>query len=281
MAAAVPRQAVHGLGGVGKTELALEYAHRFASDYDVIWWVPSDHPTAVSYALARLALRLGVPEQADQSAMITALFDELRQRDRWLIVYDNAEQPTQLKDLLPPGGGGHVLVTSRWHAWGNFAASLQLTVMRREESLTFLSRRTGLADEAELRRVAELLGDLPLALEEAAAYLEQTGEDLRVYIGLLHDRAAELFLIDAPYASDSNQRRVATVWSVSLDRVRIQAPEAEALLNLFAFLAPDVPRDLPAENPLKLPTELARTVNDRLAYNQVIMAIGRFSLAAK
>jgi TIR domain len=188
-AAVLPTEAVHGLGGVGKTQLALEYAHRFRSDYELIWWVPADQPTSVATALAELAGRLGVPPVADQTLMIEGLFDRLRGRGRWLLVYDNAERPDQLTGLLPPAGGGHVLVTSRWAAWGSQASPLPLGVLARAESLQFLHRRTGRPDLDGLDQLAELLGDLPLALEEAAAYLEETQETLPGYLELVRRRA--------------------------------------------------------------------------------------------
>jgi tetratricopeptide (TPR) repeat protein len=279
-AALVPRGALHGLGGVGKTELALEFAHRFASDYDIAWWIPAELPTLAAAALAALAPRLGVEEMPDQSEMVAELFDQLRQRDRWLLIYDNAERPDQMAGLLPPGGGGHVLVTSRWSAWGRHATPLRVNVLARQESIEFLARRTGSDDQPALGELADLLGDLPLALEEAAAYLEETGAGLDEYLQLVRDRSRELFGLDQlPDDEQGDQRRVATTWSVSLGRAHQEAPAAEALLCLCAFLAPEIPRGLPREQPQVLPEELAQAVRDPLVYNRLLAVVGRYSLA--
>jgi tetratricopeptide (TPR) repeat protein len=270
-------RAIPGLGGVGKTELMLEYAHRYAAEYDVIWWLPAARVATALSSLAALARRLGIQEQADQGKMVGELFAELRRRSRWLLLYDDAEGPGQLRALLPPGGDGHVLVSSRYRAWGRVAQPLPLGVFRRQESVAFLRRRTGSEDGRSAAALAQFLGDLPLALEEAAAYVEETQVGLGEYLRLARDRTVELFELDQPVG---DEQRVSTTWSVSLDRVRAEAPAAEALLELCAFFAPEaIPRELPSIEPDRLPMPLSQAVRDPLAYNEAIRALGRYSLA--
>jgi len=280
MAAVLPIKALSGLGGVGKTELSLEFAHRFASDYDITWWIPAEETVTTVAALVKLATALGIPVVADQSQTVAALFRHLRGQDRWLLIFDNGEQPDQLKELLPTGGGGHILITSRWPAWRQHAEELKVGVLDRPESINFLTRRTGYNNQGDLLdELAELVGDLPLALEEAAAYLEQTGENLTDYLKLLRTRFADLFNLAGSNPAEKDQHRVATVWSVSLDRVHTDTPAAEGLLTLLAFLAPDVPRELPTTNPDVLPAELAAVVSDQIGYNWALATLGRYSLA--
>jgi tetratricopeptide (TPR) repeat protein len=141
-----------------------------------------------------------------------------------------------------------------------------------------LLRRTASHDQASAAALAEFLGDLPLALEEAAAYVEETQISLDDYLRLARERTAELFNLNQPVG---DEQRVATTWSVSLDQVRTQAPAAEALLELCAFLGPhDIPRALPSHAPDQLPFPLAEAVADPLAYNEVVRALSRYSLAA-
>lgn len=288
--AVLPVGAVYGLGGVGKTQLALEFAHRYRTDFDISWWIPASDPSTAASALAALAVRIGIQAGADQRALIDALFEQLRQRDRWLLIYDNVEQPDALQSLLPSAGAGSVVLTSRWSTWRGHAQPMPVTVLARRESVQLLVDRAGLTypdhgteESDQLDQLAELVGDLPLALSEAAAYLEQTRIGLADYLHLLRSRERELFELDtipsvASTAAVADQRRVATVWSVSLDHIRHEIPAAEDLLQLCAFLGSEIPRRLLSSHAELLPDPLSGTVTDALAYNRILAGAARYSL---
>jgi tetratricopeptide (TPR) repeat protein len=267
---------LHGLGGVGKTQLAAEYAHRHASHYRIRWWIPAEQPAAIPGHLATLARQLGIPEQADQTVTVAALLAELGRRGDWLLVFDNAEDPHDLGPYWPSTeAGGRVLVTSRNPNWQPLAATLPVDVWPRADAVAFLHRRAGL-DRQDAYALAKALGDLPLALEQAAAYVQQTTTPPGEYLELLASRARELFALGRPATSEQT---IATVWTVSVRQLREHTPAAEDLLVLLAFLAADdIPRALPAQHPDQLPERLAATVHDPLAYQQAIAALRRYSL---
>lgn len=279
--AAVVPSAMHGMGGVGKTQLAVEYAYRFASAYDVVWYVRAEQTALARFDLAELAPHLGVPESENLGETVRLVLDALRRGTpyrRWLLIFDNATGPAELRTLLP-SGRGHVLVTSRDASWRAGAEILEIDVYRREESLRFLHKRAPRLTRDEAVRVAERLGDLPLALDAAGAWLEVTRMPITEYLDLAEHRVAELLdqVPVLPY-----EREVTVAWTLPMNRLRDERPAAAQLLRLCAFLGTDpipVALLIGGTSAVRLPTPLHEQLRDPLRRGQILHDIGRYALA--
>jgi tetratricopeptide (TPR) repeat protein len=241
---ALTQQALHGLGGIGKTQLAIEYAYRHSAAYEVIWWIRSEEPSTLASDFAALALELDLPEkeEARQALVVQAVTRWLERNSNWLLIFDNASDADSIRSYLPRSASGHVLITSRNPDWKSVVTPLPVEVWERSESVAFLLKRTGRADEAGANALAEALGDLPLALEQAAAYCDNKKKSFADYLTLFNTRRAELWKREK--APDGYKETVATTWSLAFEVIS-KVPLAEELLSLCSIVAPDaIPRKL-------------------------------------
>jgi len=274
--------ALFGLGGVGKTQLAVEYASRYALDersYSQVFWLRSDEPSVLASSYAGLARELDLPEKSEteHELKVRAVQQWLQWNEGWLLVFDNAEEPSAVRPYLPLVHRGHVLITSRNATWGELAAPLPVQVMERTESIEFLHTRTRQEDAQAAAALAEALGDLPLALAQAAAYIEQTGRTLGGYLALFERRRQEL-LTHPPVPVDY-PHTVAATWDLSLEQVRAQSPAAVDVLALCAFLAPSpLPTAWLVKGAKVLPSSLSEVLADELRMDGALGTLRRYSL---
>jgi tetratricopeptide (TPR) repeat protein len=272
--------ALQGLAGVGKTAVAIEYAYRYQHKYDLIWWIPSDQVALIRPTLAALAVQLrleGASATGIDGAASLAL-DALRRGEpyrRWLLIFDNADQPEELKDFIPHGPGD-VLITSRNHRWQSVFETVQVDVFARAESIEFMTKRAPKAlAESDADVLAEKLGDLPLALEQAGALLAETGMAVGQYMGLLEHHVSEILSEGRP---PEYPLSMTAAWRTSVATLKEQLPQALELLRCCAFFGPDpIPRDV-FRGAQTASTQLGELIADPILLARAIRALGRFAL---
>jgi tetratricopeptide (TPR) repeat protein len=286
------RAALSGLGGVGKTQTVVEYAHRHSAEYAYAFWAPADSREAVGSGYATIVNILGLPEAGvqDQTLTVGAARRWFSSHEDWLLILDNADDLAMAREFIPPGNNGHVLLTTRAWASGTVARRLDIEEMGTEEGALFVLRRAKYiaedapldeaaeADRATAKEITAQLDGLPLALDQAGAYIEETGCGLTGYLELYRSHTLELLRHRGALPSD-HPDPVSTTWMLSFENIAKANAAAGELLRFCAFLHPDgIPEEIFSKGARELGPVLGPVGSDAFALNRSISEILKYSL---
>jgi nucleoside phosphorylase len=286
--------AISGLGGIGKTRLAIEYAYRHHSEYQQVFWAQADSVESLVSSYSEIARLLNLPEKdsQEQDSITQAIKRWLQYQSGWLLILDNVDSPELLPAFLPPTVGGHLLITTRVadlsSHLANLAPPLSVESFTDEQGALLLLHRSGLlaidvpfhqADGSTQMRaiaIAHELGGLPLAIDQAGAYLAATGCGLVTYQQIYRDRRSELL---KERRNPDHPEPVATTWEISFRKVEQNNPAAADLLRFCSFLAPEaIPEELITKGVSDLGPVLAAVVVDPFLFNAAIENLLAYSL---
>jgi hypothetical protein len=278
--------ALCGLGGVGKTSLAMEYAHRHLADVGLVWQFAAHDLTVLEAGFSELAAQLGAGAIADSRDPVASVHGMLAAFPaEWLLVFDNVPDRTLVERFLPPAGPGRILITSQNPSWPHGQA-LEVPLLGPEVAADFIVTRTGDQDREAAQELAGAMDGLPLALEQAAAYILATGGTLAEYLGLFRERRGEMLRRGEPADYPGT---VATTWALAFSQLEESSPAAVGLLRLLAFCAPEpIPLRLLLRPQPGLAEQLgpevaeilAPLLEDSLPANDAIAALRRYSLVS-
>ena len=274
-------QILTGAGGFGKTQLALEYAYQNQQNYDLVWWIHSEELVTLAKDYVNLAMELNLPEKEaqDQNIVIRAVSGFLQQTtNRWLLIFDNAEDVNHLRDYIPRIGLGHIIITSqKRNCWIGFGYVWQIPELSSESSVDILIETTEQIDRVSASELARELGNLPLALTQASAYILKAGCSIQEYLQLFKSYQKELLtrgMEESDYPST-----VATTWQLAFDKIQSISPASIDLLKLCAFLAPDnIPLDLFRINYDELTDNIRNIFSIPLNFEDVIATLRDYSM---
>jgi tetratricopeptide (TPR) repeat protein len=287
--------AISGLGGIGKTQTATEYAYRYRRDYHHLLWVKADTQETLTSDFVAIAKLLNLPEKdaQDQTLIVKAVKGWLEANANWLLIFDNADDLHLVHDFLPAGEQGHLLLTTRAHSMGGIARRVEIEKMDQEQGALFLLRRAGIiqpdaplssapeADRIKAKDISQAMDGLPLALDQAGAFIDETACSLADYLAIYRQQRAELHTQRGGIASP-HPEPVAATWSLSFQKVKKANPAAAELLRLCAFLHPDaIPEELITEGASKLGPVLQPVAGDPIKLNKAIGELLTYSLVRR
>jgi tetratricopeptide (TPR) repeat protein len=287
-------QALNGLGGIGKTQIALEYTYRYAETYQAIFWVAADPQGDLLADFVSIAQFLGLPEkdEPNQALIVAAIKRWLQSHERWLLLFDNVEDVTAVKAFISTAGKGHIIITTRAQATGNIAIPCEVEPMEMQEGARFLLQRVKLlfqdmppdqveSEERAALEIARLFAGHPLALDQAGAYLEETGLRPSDYLSLYQQRQATLLSHRGDTSTD-HPESVMTTFSLALESVERVRPDAAELLRFCAFLHPDaLPEELLMAGAIFFDPAYQDISRDPYELNAALAALRKYSLVKR
>lgn len=286
-------QAISGLGGIGKTQIALEYTYRYEQIYQAILWTTANSREALISSFTTIADLLDLPQknERDQNRVIAAVKRWLREHTDWLLIVDNIDDLAIASEFLPTAYRGHMLLTTRVQAAGTLALHLQVEKMVPEVGAFFLLRRAGFvsldalayeageADQASARAISEVVDGFPLALDQAGAFIKETACNLSDYLNLYQNQQMQLLRERGKLGSEDYPASVATTWSLSFEKVAKANPAAAELLRFCAFLSPEaIPEEVITEGVPYLDTTLQPVAADAFLLNAALRELHKYSL---
>jgi tetratricopeptide (TPR) repeat protein/transcriptional regulator with XRE-family HTH domain len=293
--------ALHGLGGVGKTQIALEYAYQHALDYRAVFWVSAETEEQIRSSLVRIAEVLHVPEyeRKDQQRAIAAVQRWLIIHGQWLLIWDNVEDLALLEHFLPAARSGVILLTTRHQILGTVAWGLDLMSMEPEEGMLLLLRRAKIlppyaareqvcllskqmpAQHAAAAELVTLLGGLPLALDQAGAYVEETQCGLPAYLNLFRTQQPILLRQRGEIIAD-HPDSVSTTFTLAIAASAERHPAVRDLLRMCALLHPEaIPEAIFWQGAALFGNPLEAVCGDRLEWNRLVGAACSYSLLSR
>lgn len=293
--------ALYGLGGIGKTQIALEYAYRYGLEYSAVFWIGAETQEEILSSLLRIAEVLQLPErnEKDQQRVVAAVQRWLETSGQWLVILDNVEDLDVLTHFLPATRQGSVLITTRRQTLGTHARGLDLQPMGQEEGMLLLLRRAKLlapeatseemqqlveqmpAQYAAAAQLVELMGGLPLALDQAGAYLEATHCGLPTYLERFHEQHAALLELRGEGVQD-HPASVSTTFTLAITATSQRHPAVKELLQVCAFLQPDaIPEELFRQAGIHLGASLEAACRDGLEWDRLVSAARSYSLLSR
>ena len=293
--------ALHGLGGIGKTQIALEYAYRHALEYGAVFWIEAETVEYIVSSMLRIAELLQLPErqETDQQRIVAAVQRWLSTHSRWLLIWDNVEDLELLQSLLPPTRQGATLITTRHQALGTLARGMDLAPMEREEGMLFVLRRAKVlepeatsermhqlavsmpAEYAAAEKLAAAMEGIPLALDQAGAYIEETGCSVSAYLERYEQQRARLLDRRGVLGGD-HPHSVTATFLLASKRIEREQSAAADLLHVCALLhAEAIPEELFVAGAAYLGPELASLATDPSQLDQVIAVLRSLSLVQR